>query len=70
MSRKMKSSVLAACCFIVASIAFLQAPTLCHGEEIMIGIQVAPSTLNIQSQSQVVTVHTNIAYSCIREREA
>jgi len=30
-----------------------------------ISIQVSPSTLNLQSMGEVVTVHTNIAYSCV-----
>jgi hypothetical protein len=63
MLKKMQSSGVVMCCFIALSIAFLHAPTLCHGFEIT--IQVSPSTLNIQSQSQVVTVHTNISYSSV-----
>lgn len=50
-------------CFVL-SIAFIQAPTPSYGFEI--SIQVAPSTLNIQSQSQVVTVHTSIAFSSVQ----
>jgi len=49
-------------CFVL-SIALIQTPTPSYGFEI--SIQVAPSTLNIQSQSQVVTVHTNIAYGSV-----
>ncbi len=51
-----------ACCLALALVVF-QAPAKCHGFEI--SIQVAPSTLNIQSQGQVVTVHTSIAYSSV-----
>jgi hypothetical protein len=46
----------------------LHAPTPSHGEEsepILIEIQVSPSTLNIASGGEVVTVHTDIAYSIV-----
>jgi len=48
---------------IVLSVAFFQAPAPSHGFEIT--IQVSPSTLNIQSMGEVVTVHTNIAYNSV-----
>ena len=51
---------LAAFCCVALSIALFQAPTESYAFEI--GIEVAPNTLNIQSQSQVVTVHTTIKY--------
>jgi hypothetical protein len=41
-------------------IAIFQAPKECYSFEI--AIDVAPNTLNIQSQGQVVTVHTSIVY--------
>jgi len=63
MSRKMRAFGLAFFSCIVLSIAFFQAPTRSHGFDIT--IEVAPSTLNIQSQGQVVTVHTGIAYSSV-----
>ena len=47
-------------CVIALMLIFLNAPTECHGLEI--GIDVATNTLNIQSQGQVVTVHTTIKY--------
>ena len=47
-------------CVIALMLIFLNAPAECHGLEI--GIDVAPNTLNIQSQGQVVTVHTTIKY--------
>jgi hypothetical protein len=50
------------CCLALA-LVFFQAPAKCHGFEI--AIEVAPSTLNIQSQGEVVTVHTNIAYTSV-----
>ena len=42
------------------SLILIQVPTLCFGEEII--IDVAPNVLNIQSQGEVVTVHTDIDY--------
>ena len=45
------------------SLILIQAPALCLGDEIIdIDIDVAPNVLNIQSQGEVVTVHTDIAY--------
>ena len=63
MSKKIRTVCFAVFCCIALSIAFFQAPTECHGFDIT--IDVAPSTLNIQSQGQVVTVHTGIAYSSV-----
>jgi hypothetical protein len=60
MTRKIGTVGLTIFCCIALSIAFFQAPTECHGFEI--AIDVAPNTLNIQSQGQVVTVHTSIVY--------
>jgi len=45
------------------AIVMLAAPTICSAEEILITIDIAPATLNIQSNGKVVTVHTDIAYS-------
>jgi len=47
-------------CVIALMLISLNAPTECYGLDI--GIDVAPNTLNIQSQGQVVTVHTTIKY--------
>ena len=63
MSRRLRSFGLTVFCCIVLSIAFFQAPTPSHGFDIT--IQVSPSTLNIQSMGEVVTVHTNIAFSSV-----
>jgi hypothetical protein len=41
----------------------LQMPENSYGFEI--DIEVAPNTLNIQSESQVVTVHTSISYGSV-----
>ena len=43
------------------AIVMLAAPAAWSAEEIT--IEIAPSTLNIQSNGKVVTVHTDIAYS-------
>jgi len=45
------------------SLILIQVPTLCFGEEII--IDVAPNVLNIQSEGQVVTVHTDIDYGVV-----
>lgn len=46
--------------FFVMILLMIQIPTICFGYEI--AIDVAPATLNIQSDGEVVTVHTDIAY--------
>ena len=58
--RKTKTVCLPVLCCMALALVFFQAPPECHGFEI--GIEVAPNTLNIQSQSQVVTIHTTIKY--------
>jgi len=63
MSRKMRSFGLALFSCVVLSIALFHAPVPSHGFDI--SIQVSPSTLNIQSSGQVVTVHTSIAFSSV-----
>lgn len=45
------------------AIVMLAAPVVSSAGEILITIEIAPSTLNIQSNGKVVTVHTDIAYS-------
>jgi hypothetical protein len=55
-----KRDCLPVICVIALMLIFLNVPTECYGLDI--DIDVAPNTLNIQSQGQVVTVHTNIAY--------
>jgi hypothetical protein len=47
------------------SLILIQVPTLCFGDEISIDIDVAPNVLNLQSEGQVVTVHTDINYSVV-----
>ena len=46
--------------FCVCAIPFFQLSTPCHAFEI--AIEIAPNTLNIESENHVVTVHTDIAY--------
>ena len=58
--RKTKALCLPVLCCMALALVFFQAPAKCYGFDI--GIDVAPNTLNIQSQSQVVTVHTTIKY--------
>ncbi len=55
--------VLTVFCCISMSVALFYGPQESYGFEI--DIDVAPATLNIQSQGQVVTVHTSIAYSSV-----
>ena len=50
------------CCMALA-LVFFQNPAKCHAFEIE--IDVSPNVLNIQSQSTIVTVHTDIAYSLV-----
>jgi len=63
MSRKMRTFGWCILSCVVLSIALIYAPTPSYGFDI--AIQVSPSTLNIQSQGTVVTVHTSIAYSSV-----
>ena len=46
------------------AIVTLAAPTICAGGD-EITIEIAPATLNLQSNGKVVTVHTNIIYNDI-----
>lgn len=63
MSRKMQTLGFCILAYVLLSIAFVHAPTESYAFEIT--IQVSPSTLNIQSFGEVVTVHTSIAYSSV-----
>ena len=45
------------------AIVMLAAPAVCSAEEIT--IEIAPATLNLQSNGKVVTVHTDVPYSDI-----
>ena len=50
-------------CCIALALVFFQNPAKCHAFDIE--IDVSPNVLNIQSQSTIVTVHTDIAYSLV-----
>jgi len=63
MPEKTKGLCLPLACCLALALVFFQAPAKCHGFDIT--IEVAPGTLNIQSQGQVVTVHTSIAFSSV-----
>jgi hypothetical protein len=63
MPKIMKRDCLPVICVIAIAVLFISGPTECHGFEIL--IDVAPNTLNIQSEGQVVTVHTSIAYGSV-----
>jgi hypothetical protein len=58
-----KRDCLPVICVIALMLILIKAPTECYGEAFPIEIDVAPKTLNIQSQGTVVTVHTNIPYA-------
>jgi len=60
--RKSRMILVAGCVLAVALGCFLH-PSTALGFEIV--IDVAPNVLNIQSESKVVTVHTDIAYSLV-----
>jgi hypothetical protein len=61
--RKAKILYLPVLFCITLALVFLQAPAKCYGFDI--NIDVSPNVLNIQSQSSIVTVHTDIAYSLV-----
>jgi hypothetical protein len=63
MSRMMRTFGLCILSCVVLSIAFVHAPTTSYAFDIT--IQVSPSTLNIQSMGEVVTIHTSIAFSSV-----
>ena len=61
--RKAKTLCLPVVCCMALALVFFQAPAKCYGLDIE--IDVSPNVLNIQSQSTIVTVHTDIAYSLV-----
>ncbi|MBW1784627.1 MAG: hypothetical protein JRL30_28265 [Deltaproteobacteria bacterium] len=62
-SKNAKRLSLSVACLLAFALIIFQAPAQSLAFEI--AIDVAPNTLNIQSQSQVVTVHTSIGYSSV-----
>jgi hypothetical protein len=63
MLRKTKTVCLPVLCCMALALVLFQAPAKCYGFDIE--IDVSPNVLNIQSESTVVTVHTDIAYSLV-----
>ena len=63
--RKAKSLCLPVVCCMALAVVFSQAPTKCYGFDTEIEIDISPNVLNIQSNSTIVTVHTDIAYSLV-----
>ncbi len=61
--RKAKTLCLPLVCCMALALVFFQAPAKCYGFDIE--IDVSPNVLNIQSESTIVTVHTDIAYSLV-----
>ena len=61
--KKAKNLCLPLACCMALALVFFQAPAKCYGFDIE--IDVSPKVLNIQSQSTIVTVHTDIAYSLV-----
>jgi hypothetical protein len=52
-------------CVLAVTLCWLLYPAAALSAEIPIQIDVAPNVLNIQSQGEIVTVHTDIAYSAV-----
>ena len=61
--RKAKTLCLPVVCCMALALVFFQAPAKCYGFDIE--IDVSPNVLNIQSNSTIVTVHTDIAYNLV-----
>ena len=61
--KKAKTLYLPLVCCMALALVFFQNPAKCHAFDIE--IDVSPNVLNIQSESTVVTVHTDIAYSLV-----
>ena len=61
--KKAKTLCLPVLCFMVLALVLFQVPAQCQAFDIE--IDVSPNVLNIQSQSTIVTVHTDIAYNLV-----
>jgi len=61
--RKAKTFCLPVVCCMALALVLFQMPAQCQAYDIE--IDVSPNVLNIQSESTVVTVHTDIAYSLV-----
>ena len=67
MLKKNGSFGLGVFCFLFLCDAFFLAPMQSYGDDniIIIEIEVAPKTLNIENEGQWTTVHTDIAYGAV-----
>jgi hypothetical protein len=66
MFRKNGSFGLGVFCFLFLWAAFFLGPMQSYGDDnIIIEIEVAPKTLNIENEGQWITVHTDIAYGAV-----
>jgi hypothetical protein len=63
--KKTKALCLPVLCAMAFALVMFQMPAQCHALDIDIAIDVSPNVINIQSQSTVVTVHTDIAFSLV-----
>lgn len=61
--KKAKTLCLPVLCFMTFALVLFQMPAQCLAYDIL--IDVSPNVLNIQSQSTIVTVHTDIAYNLV-----
>lgn len=61
--KKAKTLCLPVLCFMALALVLFQKPAQCQAFDIL--IDVSPNVLNIQSQSTIVTVHTDIAYNLV-----
>ena len=61
--KKVKTLCLPVLCCMAFALVLFQMPAQCQAFEIE--IDVSPNVLNIQSESTIVTVHTDIAYSLV-----
>jgi len=61
--KKAKTLYLPLVCCMALALVFFQNPAKCHAFDIE--IDVSPNVLNIQSNSTIVTVHTDIAYNLV-----
>ena len=64
MLQKAKTLCLRVLCLMAFALVMFQMPAQCHALETIM-IDVSPNVINIQSQSTVVTVHTDIAFSLV-----
>ena len=62
---KLSRMNLVLCCVLAVTLCWLLYPAAALSAEIPVQIDVAPNVLNIQSQGEIVTVHTDIAYSAV-----